>query len=182
MEQRTQPVDQEKAQRERFGKFLPAERKRRYPNQDQVADVLGMSQSHVSKWERGEVVGFTAGDLRAWSDALELPMLRLLLAAGFLTDLDIAQVDPDLYINPYVRMLADDLPPLGSEQDVKLIAELAWVVKNFAIRHGAPPVERGAGQTTQLDTPVGAVQVAHAADDVLSDQTPLVAAPRLRHA
>jgi transcriptional regulator with XRE-family HTH domain len=153
MDVRTERDARDAELRLKFGRFLKGERKRRYPSQDQSADVLGMSQSHVSKWERGEVVGVTPGDLRAWSDALHIPMPRLLLAAGFLTELDLSQLDPDLYINPYVQMLADQLPPLGSEADVQLIADLAWAVKDWAIRMGAPAVERGGGQTTRVGMP-----------------------------
>lgn len=81
--------DEVKLARERFGWFLRTHRERLYPNQGEVADLLGITQAHVSKWELGHVESHTPEVMRLWAEALQVPVVRVLMEAGYLTQRDI---------------------------------------------------------------------------------------------
>jgi transcriptional regulator with XRE-family HTH domain len=141
----------EKNARERFGHFLRANGERLFANQADLAHVLDISPAYVSKWYRGDVAAHTPEMLRRWASALQMPVSRILIEAGYLTHADLAAADPTAYVNPLVVLLGERLPPLVTESDVELVAELAWAARHWAERHGAPEV-RTAGQTTRVDT------------------------------
>lgn len=150
--------DVEKQARIRLGHFLRSQAESLYddgvpvyPNQAVLGDALGISQGHVSKWFRGEVAAHTPEMLRKWANALRLPVVRILMEAGYLTHLDLAAADPTSYVSPLLILLGEKLPQLGTEDDVELIADVAWTMRRWAERHGAPEV-REAGQTRQVET------------------------------
>jgi transcriptional regulator with XRE-family HTH domain len=148
--------DQAEAMRRAFGEFLRQQRVARRWSQERVAHELGISQAYVGSWENAEVKRYAPSDLRAWANLYGLPVVRILLESGFLTHQDLVAADPTSYISPLIVLLGERLPPLANEDDVDLVAELAWAARHWAERHGTPKAEK-AGQTTEVDiAPLGA--------------------------
>lgn len=82
---------EQRARRERFGRQLAAWREQLEISQMELALRLERSQSYVSKWEVGGAAEFTPEELRAWSVALDVPMLDLLIAGEFVSRSDLVR-------------------------------------------------------------------------------------------
>lgn len=139
------------AQRLAFGEFLRAQRKARKWNQEEVAHRVGISQAYVGDWENGIVKRYAPADMRAWARCYDLPLVRIIIEAGFMSHVDLAAGDPTSHISPMLILLGNRLPALVNEDDVDLVVKLAWAARKWVEERGAPEV-RTAGQTTQVET------------------------------
>jgi transcriptional regulator with XRE-family HTH domain len=116
--------DSVRERRRRFGQRLAARRAELGLTQEEVADVLGVTQGRISQYERGEVVSHTPEDFASLARALRVIPSEIARWAEYGIDV----VGEDMRQDRYAHL---DLPPDVTDGELLMLKHLFRGLRSY---------------------------------------------------